>query len=209
MEFKRNFYNLFKEIIDRICALFFLIILSPFALIIAFLISINLGKPIIFCHLRAGLNGEPFRLFKFRSMTNELDLNGELMPPDQRLTDFGLFLRSTSLDEIPSLLNVLKGDISFVGPRPLLLEYLPLYSSEQSLRHCVKPGITGLAQVNGRNAIPWNERFIFDINYVKNKSFFLDLKILLITVFKVFSRKGITPNNKPIMDAFTGEKGLN
>ena len=209
MEFKRNYYDLFKEIIDRICALFFLIILSPIALIIALLISINLGKPIIFCHLRGGLNGKPFRLFKFRSMTNELDLKGELMPPDQRLTDFGLFLRRTSLDEIPSLLNVLKGDISFVGPRPLLLEYLPLYSSEQSLRHWVKPGITGLAQVNGRNSIPWNERFIFDIKYVKNKSFFLDLKILLITILKVFSRKGITPINKPIMDAFTGEKGLN
>ena len=203
---KKNNYDFFKEVFDKVFSLFFLIILSPIGLIAAFLVLIKLGKPIIFCHDRAGINGEPFRLFKFRSMSNDCDSNGELLPPEQRLSGFGIFLRSTSIDEIPSLLNVLNGDMSFVGPRPLLLEYLPLYSSEQSLRHSVKPGITGLAQINGRNSISWNDRFIFDVRYVKNKSFFLDLKILLLTFFKVLSRKGITPINKPIMEKFSGKR---
>ena len=173
------------------------------------LIFFNLGKPIIFSHCRAGLKSKPFRLLKFRSMTNECDLEGKLISPDKRLTDFGIFLRSTSFDEIPSLINVLYGDMSFVGPRPLLLEYIPLYSSEQSLRHSVKPGITGLAQINGRNKIPWDERFSLDVKYVKNKSFLLDLKILFKTVWKVFARKDITPKNNLIMDAFTGNKNIN
>jgi lipopolysaccharide/colanic/teichoic acid biosynthesis glycosyltransferase len=139
-------------------------------------------------------------------MTNEYDSYGKLLPPEKRLTSFGIFLRKTSLDEIPSLVNVLFGEMSFVGPRPLLLEYVPLYSKEQSLRLSVKPGITGLAQVNGRNSISWEDRFLLDVKYIKNISFNMDLKILIKTVFKVFLRKGITPNNNLIMKPFTGKE---
>ena len=207
--YERFNYDFLKGTIDKIMAFVLLGILSPIFVVIGCLIFFNLGKPIIFSHSRAGLNGKPFNLFKFRSMTNQCNLEGELLPPDQRLTDFGIFLRSTSFDEIPSLINVLIGDMSFVGPRPLLLEYIPLYSSEQSLRHSVKPGITGLAQINGRNKIPWEERFSLDVKYVKHKSFLLDLKILFKTLWKVFARKDITPKNHLIMDAFTGNKNIN
>ena len=202
-------YDFLKLILDRLTALILIFILSPLYLLVAFLILINLGNPIIFCHIRAGFCGKPFKLFKFRSMTNDFDFSGNLLPPEKRLTKFGIFLRSTSLDEIPSLINVLNGEMSFVGPRPLLQEYLPLYNEEQKLRHNVKPGITGLAQVNGRNSIPWEERFRLDVKYVRNRSLILDLKILFLTVLKVFARKGITPNNEKIMNAFTGKKSPN
>ena len=139
-------------------------------------------------------------------MTNECDCNGELLPPEERLNSFGIFIRSTSLDELPSLINVIKGDMSFIGPRPLLLKYVPLYSNEQILRQSVKPGITGLAQVNGRNSITWDERFRLDVKYVRSRCLLLDCRILLDTILTVFTRKGITPKNKLIMDAFTGEK---
>ena len=206
---KTSTYDLIKRVFDRLTSLFLLIILSPLLVFVAILVFLNLGFPVIFCHERAGLNGKPFKLYKFRSMTNEFNQIGELLPPDQRLTKFGLFLRSTSFDEIPSLINVLIGDMSFVGPRPLLLEYLPLYSVEQNLRHSVKPGITGLAQVNGRNAISWSKRFSLDVKYVRKKSFLMDLKILFLTIWKVFNRNGITPTNEKIMKAFSGNKNLN
>jgi len=209
MNYKTNTYDLFKESIDRSTAFFLLVILSPLFIFLALIIFFMFSNPIIFCHMRAGLNGKPFKLYKFRSMTNECNHKGDLLPPEERLTSFGIFLRSTSLDEIPSLINVVKGDISFVGPRPLLLEYISLYSSEQNLRHCVKPGITGLAQVNGRNSISWNERFSLDVKYVRNKSFLIDFKIILMTFWKVLTRNGITPKNKKIMEAFTGKKNTN
>ena len=206
--YKTYSYDLLKETIDKIMALVFLVLLSPLLILISCLIFFKLGNPIIFSHSRAGLNGKPFRLFKFRSMTNQCNLEGKLLPPEHRLTDFGIFLRSTSFDEIPSLINVLKGDMSFVGPRPLLLDYLPLYSSEQSLRHSVKPGITGLAQINGRNLISWAERFSLDVKYVRKKSFLIDLKILIKTIWKVFTRKDITPKTDLIMKPFTGNKNI-
>ena len=207
--FKLISYDFYKEIFDRCLSLLLLIILLPLFIFLALIIFINLGNPIIFCHVRAGLNGEPFRLFKFRSMTNECDCNGKLLPPEERLNSFGIFIRSTSLDELPSLINVIKGDMSFIGPRPLLLKYVPLYSNEQLLRQSVKPGITGLAQVNGRNSITWDEKFRLDVKYVRNKSFLIDLNIILMTIVKVFSRKGITPKDKLIMDPFTGNKNSN
>ena len=209
MQIKKNSYDFFKESFDKLFAFILLISLLPLIFLIAFLIFINLGNPVSFFHDRAGLNGKPFRLFKFRSMTNKFNSNGQLLPPEQRLTRFGIFLRSTSLDEIPSLINVLKGDMSFIGPRPLLLDYVPLYSKEQRLRLNVKPGISGLAQVKGRNAISWDQRFLLDIKYVRSKSLQLDCKIFLNTILIVFARKGITPKNKLIMDAFTGERNLN
>ena len=206
MQIKKNSYDFFKESFDKLFAFILLIILLPLIFLIAFLIFINLGNPVIFFHDRAGLNGKPFRLFKFRSMTNKFNSNGQLLPPEQRLTRFGIFLRSTSLDEIPSLINVLKGDMSFIGPRPLPLDYVPLYSKEQRVRLCVKPGISGLAQVRGRNSISWDQRFNLDIKYVRSKSLILDCKIFLNTIQTVFARNGITPKNKLIMDDFTGEK---
>ena len=209
MQFEKINYEFFKEIFDKFYAFILLILLLPLIFLTAFLILIKLGNPIIFFHNRAGLNGKPFRLLKFRSMTNEHNSDGQLLPPEKRLTKFGILLRSTSLDEIPSLINVLKGDMSFIGPRPLPLDYVPLYSKEQRLRLCVKPGISGLAQVKGRNSISWNERFSLDIKYVRSKSLLLDCKIFLNTILTVFTRNGITPKNKLIMDAFTGEKNLN
>ena len=207
--FKMISYDFYKEIFDRCVSLLLLLILLPLFIFLALIIFINLGNPIIFCHIRAGLNGEPFRLFKFRSMTNKSDSNGELLPPEERLNSFGIFIRSTSLDELPSLINVIKGEMSFIGPRPLLLKYVPLYSSEQILRLSVKPGITGLAQVNGRNSITWNERFRLDVKYVRTKSFLVDLNIIVMTIVKVFTRQGITPKNKLIMEPFTGNKNSN
>ena len=209
MQFKKINYEFFKEIFDKLFALILLILLLPLIFLTALLIFIKLGTPIIFFHDRAGLNGKPFRLLKFRSMTNEYNSGGKLLPPEKRLTKFGILLRSTSLDEIPSLLNVLKGDISFIGPRPLPLDYVPLYSKEQRLRLCVKPGISGLAQVKGRNSISLDQRFNLDIKYVRSKSLILDCKIFLNTILTVFARNGITPKNKLIMDAFTGDKNLN
>lgn len=193
-----------KRIIDIMFALFLIVILSPIILITACLVYFKLGKPILFKQKRPGLQGKPFIIYKFRTMKNEFDKLGNLYSDDQRLTAFGKMLRSTSLDELPALWNVLKGDMSLVGPRPLLVEYLPLYSNEQSRRHKVRPGITGWAQVNGRNAISWDEKFKLDVWYVDNQSFWLDIKILLLTIKKVFIREGISAEGQATMQKFSG-----
>ncbi|MBP2241874.1 sugar transferase EpsL [Cytobacillus eiseniae] len=174
-----------KRIIDLVISTFALMLLFPFMLVISILVKWKLGSPIIFKQQRPGLNGRPFYLYKFRSMSDQKDGEGKLLPDYQRLTPLGTFLRKYSLDELPQLMNVLKGDISLVGPRPLLMEYIPLYSEEQASRHQVKPGITGWAQVNGRNAITWEEKFELDVWYVNHQSLFLDIKILCLTVIKV------------------------
>ncbi|MFZ3591230.1 sugar transferase [Bacillus sp. DJP31] len=181
-----------KRIIDILASLCLLIILSPFFIIIPTLIKYELGSPIIFKQKRPGLNERPFYLYKFRSMKDLKDSEGKSLPDSLRLTTFGYFLRKTSLDELPQLINVLKGELSLVGPRPLLMQYLPLYTEEQARRHQVKPGITGWAQVNGRNAITWEEKFHFDIWYVENQSLLLDLKILYLTLIKVVRSEDIT-----------------
>lgn len=174
-----------KRLMDFMIALIGLIILFPFMLMITILVKWKLGSPILFKQQRPGLNGTPFFLYKFRSMSNEKDSTGSLLPDHIRLTPFGSFLRQYSLDELPQLINVIKGDLSLVGPRPLLMEYLPLYSEEQASRHLVRPGITGWAQVNGRNSITWEEKFELDVWYVKHHSLFLDIKILLLTIIRV------------------------
>ncbi|MBO0958851.1 sugar transferase [Neobacillus sp. MM2021_6] len=193
-----------KRLFDLSVSLIMLVGLFPIFLIIALLIKLKLGSPIIFRQQRPGLWGKPFYLYKLRTMTNEKDHKGQLLPDYERLTRFGQFLRKYSLDEYPQLFNVIKGDISLVGPRPLLMEYLPLYTKEQSLRHDVRPGITGWAQVNGRNAITWEEKFKFDVWYVNNRSFLLDLKILFLTVFKVATSEGINQPGKATMESFKG-----
>lgn len=193
-----------KRTLDISITFFVLLALLPVAVLIAFLIRIILGGPIFFFQVRPGLRGKPFTVIKFRTMRNEFDSNGQMLADIERLTLFGRFLRATSLDEIPQLLNVLMGHMSLVGPRPLLMEYLPLYSAEQYRRHDVKPGITGWAQVNGRNAISWEEKFILDVWYVDNQSFFLDIKILLMTIKKVFIREGISADGEVTMSRFRG-----
>jgi lipopolysaccharide/colanic/teichoic acid biosynthesis glycosyltransferase len=193
-----------KRTTDFIAALCLLILFSPILLVVAFLVSRKLGSPVLFSQVRPGLYGKPFRMIKFRTMTDARDANGELLPDSIRLTSFGKFLRSSSLDELPGLWNVLKGDMSLVGPRPLLMEYLPRYTPQQARRHAVRPGITGWAQVNGRNAISWNQKFKLDVWYVDNQSFWLDLKILLLTVKKVFVREGISAEGEATMPKFTG-----
>lgn len=196
----------FKRPMDFVFALFALIVLSPVLLIIAILVKIKLGSPVIFKQERPGLNEEIFTLYKFRSMTDERDENGELLPDGERLTRFGKFLRSTSLDELPELYNILKGDMSFVGPRPLLVQYLHLYNDFQRRRHEVRPGLTGLAQVSGRNSISWEEKFELDVKYVDNISFIGDLKIIFLTVKKVFAREGISSETSVTMERFKGNK---
>lgn len=181
-----------KRPMDFILSLIAIIILSPVFLTVAILVRINLGSPIIFKQQRPGLNEEIFTMFKFRTMTDEKDENGELLPDEVRLTKFGKFLRSTSLDELPELINILKGDMSIVGPRPLAVIYLPYYNEKEKLRHTVRPGLTGLAQINGRNKINWEERFDYDIKYVKNVDFLMDISIFLKTILKVFRREGVT-----------------
>ena len=183
--------NFFKRLLDILISLTGMIVLSPILLIVWVLVRVKLGKPAFFTQQRPGKNGKIFKLYKFRSMTDERDENGEPLPDEVRLTGFGRFLRSTSLDEIPELFNILKGDMSLIGPRPLLVKYLPYYSEEESHRHDIRPGLTGLAQVNGRNAIGWEERFRYDVEYVNNLSFGLDCKILLMTVGKVLNRSGV------------------
>ena len=181
-----------------------LLLFSPVLLLLLVLVRIDIGSPVMFKQARPGLNGKIFNMYKFRTMTNESDKNGNLLSDEVRLTKFGKFLRSTSLDELPGLWCVLKGDMSLVGPRPLLVEYLPLYSEKQSRRHEVRPGITGWAQVNGRNAISWDEKFDLDVWYVDNQSFWLDVKILWLTVKKVIVRDGISQSNHVTMDKFKG-----
>jgi lipopolysaccharide/colanic/teichoic acid biosynthesis glycosyltransferase len=193
-----------KRLIDIFVALSALILLSPVLLVLAIMVRVKLGAPVIFRQERPGLHGKPFRMVKFRTMTNARDAQGVLLPSAERLTPFGRFLRSTSLDELPELWNVLRGDMSLVGPRPLLMDYLPLYSPEQTRRHAVHPGITGWAQVNGRNAISWEQKFAYDVWYVDHFSPWLDLRILLMTAAKVVRRSGVSPGNQEIMARFTG-----
>lgn len=193
-----------KRCLDFLIALSVFIIVSPIFCILCILIKSKLGSPIFFKQNRPGRNGNIFKIIKFRTMLDSLDKEGSLLPDEQRLSNFGKMLRSTSLDELPGLLNVIKGDMSLVGPRPLLVEYLPLYSSEQKRRHNVRPGITGWAQVNGRNSISWEEKFKLDVWYVDNQSLMLDLKILLLTVKKVFKRENISADGHATMEAFKG-----
>ena len=195
-----------KRVFDLIVICFGSLFVLPAMVIIAILVRFKIGSPIVFSQYRPGLNNHIFNMIKFRTMTNEYDINGVLLPDSARLTKFGKFLRSTSLDELPSLWNVLKGDMSLVGPRPLLVEYLPLYSERQSLRHQVRPGITGWAQVNGRNSISWDEKFELDVWYVDNQSIWLDIKILWLTVKKVIVRDGITAPDDASMPVFRGSK---
>jgi len=193
-----------KRAFDLIVSLLALITLWPLVLLVALFIRIKLGSPLLFRQTRPGLHGKPFKMLKFRSMLDATDKEGNPLPDEMRLTRFGRILRSTSLDELPGLLNVLKGDMSLVGPRPLLMEYLPLYSPEQARRHEVRPGITGWAQVNGRNALSWEDKFKLDVWYVDNRSFWLDIKILFLTVKKVFVREGISAAGEATMSKFTG-----
>lgn len=193
-----------KRLFDFIVALSAFVMLLPIIIIVGILIRNKLGSPILFTQDRPGLNGKVFKMMKFRTMLDGKDKHGNLLPDDERMTPFGAFLRSTSLDELPGLFNVLKGDMSLVGPRPLLVQYLPLYSNEQARRHNVRPGITGWAQVNGRNAISWDEKFKLDVWYVDNQSFWLDIKILLLTVKKVFVREGISADGHVTIEPFKG-----
>ena len=204
---KRGFYEKYiKRFQDFICALTAIIILSPVLFIIAVLVYFKFGTPILFKQKRPGINGEIFEIYKFRTMTNEVDDKGILLPDDVRLTAFGKKLRSTSLDELPELWNILKGDMSVVGPRPLLVEYLTIYNKKQARRHEVRPGITGLAQINGRNAISWTEKFSWDIKYIDNSSFIGDWKIILKTIFVVLNKAGINSKGSATMEKFTGEE---
>jgi len=195
-----------KRTFDIFVVLISLLLLMPIYFLVILVVKIKIGSPIFFKQLRPGLEGKAFNIYKFRTMTNECDSNGVLLSDNKRLTQFGKFLRSTSLDELPSLWSVLKGDMSLVGPRPLLVEYLPLYSERQSRRHEVRPGITGWAQVNGRNAISWDEKFALDVWYVDNQSIWLDVKILWLTVKKVIVRDGITAQGDVTMPIFRGSK---
>ncbi|MCM2678914.1 sugar transferase [Echinimonas agarilytica] len=180
--------------------------LWPVMIVLALLIRYKLGGPILFCQVRPGLNGQPFKMYKFRSMTDERDENGELLPDSVRLTSFGKLLRASSLDELPELWNVLKGEMSLVGPRPLLMEYLPLYSTEQMRRHEVRPGITGWAQVNGRNAISWQQKFELDVWYVGHQTLWLDLKVLFLTAYKIVKRSDISSDTSATMEKFEGNR---
>lgn len=198
--------NFIKRILDFILSFLALVILSPLLILTAFLIRIKLGEPVFFKQLRPGKNEKIFGILKFRTMTDAKDENGNLLPDEIRLTRFGQFLRSTSIDELPELLNILNGDMSIVGPRPLLVQYLERYNEEQKHRHDVKPGLTGLAQVNGRNGITWEEKFHYDLEYVKNITFYGDCKIIFQTVMKVFGREGISSTTSVTMEEFKGNK---
>jgi lipopolysaccharide/colanic/teichoic acid biosynthesis glycosyltransferase len=193
-----------KRVFDLLFSAFGLLVLAIPLLILVWKVRRKLGIPVFFTQVRPGLHGKPFKMVKFRTMTTECGPDGQLLPDVRRLTPFGRWLRSTSLDEIPELWNVLKGDMSLVGPRPLLIEYLPLYTPEQARRHQVRPGITGWAQVNGRNAISWEDKFKFDVWYVDNRSLWLDIKILWLTVRKVLVRDGISAEGEATMPRFTG-----
>ena len=195
-----------KRIFDLTFALIALVILSPILILTAIFVRIFIGAPILFTQQRPGYKGHPFHIYKFRSMTNRFAPNGSLLPDSDRLTRFGRILRSLSLDELPELFNILRGEMSFVGPRPLLMEYLPLYSPEQMRRHDVMPGLTGWAQVNGRNAIGWPSRFRMDVWYVDNWSFWLDIRIIFITVSKVVLREGVNQEGQSTVEYFKGEQ---
>lgn len=193
-----------KRLLDIIISLSALILLAPLYAIIGYKVKKNLGSPILFKQTRPGLQAQPFDMIKFRTMKDATDASGNLLPDSMRMTAFGKMLRSSSLDELPELWNVLKGDMSLVGPRPLLMEYVPLYNKEQTRRHEMRPGITGWAQINGRNAISWEEKFQLDVWYVDNHSIWLDLKILLLTLKKVFIKEGISADGEVTMTKFTG-----
>ena len=193
-----------KRLLDIIIASIALILLSPLYAFVAYKVKKNLGSPVLFRQVRPGLNGQPFEMIKFRTMKDAVDAQGNPLPDSERLTSFGKMLRSTSLDEMPELWNVIKGDMSIVGPRPLLMEYLPLYNEQQSKRHNVRPGMTGHAQVNGRNAIGWEEKFKLDVQYTKQVSFVGDWKIILLTLKKVFIQEGISSNTAVTMEVFKG-----
>ena len=195
-----------KRFIDIILSVSVLLLLAPIIVLLFFLIRIKIGSPVFFHQIRPGLHGLPFQIIKFRTMTDARDAAGNLLSDAERLTRFGRFLRATSLDELPELWNVLRGDMSLVGPRPLLMEYIPLYTPEQARRHEVRPGITGWAQVNGRNALSWEEKFRLDVWYVDHQSFWLDVKILLLTVKKVLKKEGITGVNCATVEYFKGDK---
>jgi lipopolysaccharide/colanic/teichoic acid biosynthesis glycosyltransferase len=196
-----------KRLFDIVAATFGLLFLAPVILIVAWQVKRKLGgAPVLFHQARPGLSGKPFEMVKFRTMRDAIDADGNPLPDSERITPFGRFLRSSSLDELPELWNVLKGDMSVVGPRPLLMEYLPLYSKEQYCRHEVRPGVTGWAQVNGRNAISWEDKFQLDVWYVDNQSLWLDLKILFLTVKKVLIRDGISGEGEVTMSKFTGSQ---
>lgn len=203
-----NFFLKVPQWMKRLVDLFLITVAAPVwipaILFLALLIRLNLGKPVLFTQTRPGLHGIPFEMIKFRTMRDTKDVDGKLPPDEERMTAFGARLRSSSLDELPELWNVLRGDMSLVGPRPLLMEYLPLYTPEQARRHDVRPGITGWAQVNGRNAISWDEKFELDVWYVDNQSLWLDIEILWMTVLKVFKREGISQVGQATMEKFKG-----
>jgi undecaprenyl phosphate N,N'-diacetylbacillosamine 1-phosphate transferase len=202
---KGGFYRRFiKRPMDFILSLMAIVVLSPVLLVVAILVSTKLGSPVLFKQKRPGLNDKVFMMYKFRTMTDERDENGELLPDSVRLTKFGRFLRSTSLDELPELFNILKGDMSIIGPRPLLVQYLPLYNDHQKRRHEVRPGLSGLAQVSGRNAISWEDKFNLDVKYVDSVSFIGDWKIIFLTIKKVFVREGINSEAAATMEPFKG-----
>lgn len=198
--------KIIKRLFDITASAAGLIILSPVFLVLIYLIRKNLGSPVFFTQERPGKDGKPFKMIKFRSMRDALDANGSPLPDSERLTPFGRKLRATSLDELPELWNVLKGDMSLVGPRPLLMQYLPLYNEFQYRRHEMQPGVTGWAQVNGRNAISWDDKFKYDVWYIDNYSFWLDIKILFLTIKKVFVREGISAEGEATMPYFTGNQ---
>ena len=195
-----------KRLLDIIISLSALILLAPLYAVISYKVKKNLGSPILFRQTRPGLHAQPFDMIKFRTMKDATDTSGNLLPDSMRMTAFGKMLRSSSLDELPELWNVLKGDMSLVGPRPLLMEFVPLYNQEQARRHEMRPGITGWAQINGRNNISWNDKFKLDVWYIDNQSLLLDLKILLLTVKKVIIKEGINEKNEVTMSKFSGNK---
>ena len=204
---KGGLYRLyFKRPMDFILSLLAIIMLSPVFIITGVLVRTKLGSPILFKQKRPGLDGKIFTMYKFRTMTDQKDENGELLPDHIRLTKFGKMLRATSLDELPELLNILKGDMSIIGPRPLLVQYLPLYNDYQQRRHEVRPGLSGYAQVNGRNSISWEDKFELDVQYVDNVTFFNDVKIILLTLKKVFVKDGISSASSVTMEVFTGNE---
>ncbi|MDR1385300.1 MAG: sugar transferase [Planctomycetaceae bacterium] len=194
-----------KRLMDITGALFGLIVFFPILLVVTIGVRLKMGSPILFKQQRPGLHGKPFFMYKFRTMTNAKDENGHLLPDEKRLTKFGHFLRKTSIDELPELLNVLKGEMSLVGPRPLLIQYLLLYTQEQAKRHGVKPGVTGWAQINGRNAISWEQKFEYDVWYVDHQSLWLDIKIIVLTLWKVMRRDGISAEDHVTMPFFEGQ----
>ncbi len=201
---KKVYDKVFKRFLDILFSVLALLVLAIPMVVLAALVRVKLGSPVLFKQKRPGRNGKIFTLYKFRTMTDERDENGQLLPDEVRLTKFGQTLRNLSLDELPELFNILRGDMSFVGPRPLLIKYLPLYDDRQAHRHDVRPGLTGLAQVNGRNLLSWNEKFEYDIDYVQKESIKLDAQIAFKTVYNVLKREGITSETSVTMEEFTG-----